>query len=108
MTLIDCLCATSRVPPEAATKCAPALAFMDEHVRELFGNASADQYSNRLRLERARSCRGGYGAWRGAALFAAGRLGLANGRGAAAFRCTAIDPRDHRRIPWPTLSDREP
>jgi len=46
----------------------------------------------------------------GEALFfvSASRLGLSNGGGAVALRRTALDPRYHWGIPWPTLSHRQP
>ena len=87
---------------------AQALAIVDEHVLQLFGNASADQYGNWLCLERAGRGRSSDGGWRGVVFVSASGLGLANGGGAPALRRAALDPRYHWGIPWPTSSHRQP
>ena len=87
---------------------APALAAVDEHVRQFFGHAAADQHDNRLCLERAGSVRSGDGGRRSVDFVPASRLGLVDGGGAAAFRRAAGDPRDRRRISRPALSDGQP
>src|SRR5207237_9722499 len=76
-----------------------------EHVRQFFCDAAAGQHSNRVRPER----NGGFGRRdghrRGADFVTAGRLGFADGGGAAAFRRTAGDTRHRRRVSRPALSD---